>query len=267
MVMTKFFPALILGLILSGFMISGFVPAEKPIRTIRNNSFNTGETLKYKVTYGFITAAEGVIDVDRNLHRVNNRPCYRVNVFGKTLGSFDFFLRIRDNWRSYIDTAAIVPQRFQQNKEEGKYRKKETIDFDHNANLAHVNDKSYKVPENIQDVVSGVYYLRTLNLDHYRTGDLIEVQGFFDEEVFDLTVMYMGKETVSTKIGNIKAHKLVPKMPDNKLFRGENSISLYLSADKNKIPVLVKAEMFVGSVMLDLYHHSGLRHELNMANE
>jgi hypothetical protein len=262
--MNTLLPALLGGLLLTFVLMSGFAPADRPLRTVKNQSFGTGETLKYKVHYGFITAAEGVIDIDHVLHRVNNRPCYRVNVFGKTVGSFDFFLRIRDNFRSYIDTTAIVPHRFQQNKEEGRYRKKETIDFDHTRNLATVNNNSHKVPENIQDVVSGVFYLRTLDLDNYRSGDVIRVKGFFDEEVYDLTVFYMGKETVDTKAGKIRAHRLVPKMPNNKMFRGENSISLYLSDDKNRIPVLVKAEMFVGSVLLDLYQHSGLRHQLNV---
>ncbi|CAN5921482.1 DUF3108 domain-containing protein [soil metagenome] len=262
--MKSCYPALYVSLILSVFMLFGFVPADKPLRTVKNQSFRTGETLKYKIHYGFITAAEGIIDIDHNLHRVNNRPCYRVNVLGKTVGSFDYFLRIRDTFRSYIDTTAIVPQRFQQSKEEGRYRKKETIDFDHILNTATVNNNnSHKVPENIQDIVSGMFYLRTLNLDSYRQGDLIKVKGFFDEEVYELTVIYMGKEIADTKVGKIRAHRLVPKLPNNKLFRGENAISLYLSDDKNKVPVLGKAEMFVGSVHLDLYEYTGLRHKLN----
>ena len=40
--------------------------------------------------------------------------------------------------------------------------------FDHYKNLATVEDKketnTYKVPDNVQDIVSGVYYLRTLEL-------------------------------------------------------------------------------------------------------
>jgi hypothetical protein len=262
--MNALFPAGLLGLIISAFLMLAFISPEKPLRSVKNQSFQTGETLKYKIHYGFITAAEGIIDIDHSLHKVNNRPCYQVNVFGKTVGSFDFFLRIRDNFRSFIDTTAIVPLRFQQSKEEGRYRKKETIDFDPFHNLATVNDKSHKVPEGIQDIVSGIFYLRTLNLSKYHPGELISVKGFFDEQVYDMTVIYSGKEVVNTKAGKINTHRLVPKMPSNKLFRGENSISVYLSDDKNKIPVLVKADMFVGSVLIDLYDYKGLRHPLHM---
>jgi hypothetical protein len=188
-------------------------------------------------------------------------------VYGHTIGSFDFFLRIRDNWRSYIDTVSIVPQKFQRNIEEGRYRKKESVTFDHYRNLAVVESKqteTFKVPENVQDIVSGFYYLRTINFDKYKTGDVIKLQGFFDDEVFDFTVVYRGREIIDTKAGDIRAYKLVPKMPDNKLFAGEDAITVYLSDDKNKIPVMIKAEMLVGAIKVDLYKYSGLRYKLNL---
>jgi Protein of unknown function (DUF3108) len=77
-------------------------PNNEAPRTIRNTSFGRGELLRYKVHYGIINAAEGEIETSGELHRINDRPCYRVSVMGRTTGSFDFFLRIRDTWRSYI---------------------------------------------------------------------------------------------------------------------------------------------------------------------
>jgi len=257
----------------SGLLLTAFQPAEA-IRTVPNTSFTNGELLSYKVHYGLINAAEATIEVADNIHRVNNRPCYQATVTGRTLGSFDFFLRIRDTWRSYIDTATIRPQRFFRNIEENHYRKRETVDFDHARDVAAVEsykkDKndvkrgSFKVPNNVQDIVSGVYFLRTINFDQRRPGEVIRVQGFFDDEVFSMDVIYKGRETVETKAGIIRAIRLVPKMPSNKLFRGENAISVYLSDDRNKIPVLIQAEMFVGSVKVDMYKYQGLKNRLNL---
>ena len=90
------------------------------------------------------------------------------------------------------------------------------------------------------------------------------MQGFFDENVFLIDVIYKGRETVDTKAGTIRVHKLVPKIPDNKLFRGENPISVYLSDDRNKIPVLIQAELFVGAVKVDMYKYQGLKTRLNL---
>lgn len=260
-------------LLFAGLVLTAFQPAEA-IRIVPNTSFTNGEVLSYKVHYGLINAAEATIEVADNLHHINNRPCYQATVTGRTLGSFDFFLRIRDTWRSYIDTSTIRPQRFFRNIEENHYRKRETVDFDHVRDMASVesykkdkNDvkrNSFKVPDNVQDIVSGVYFLRTINFDQRRLGEVIRVQGFFDNEVFSMDVIYKGRETVETKAGIIRAIRLVPKMPSNKLFRGENAISVYLSDDRNKIPVLIQAEMFVGSVKVNMYKYQGLKNRLNV---
>lgn len=264
--MKKVFPAILLLVV----VLSAFVTKDR-LRTVRNESFSTGEVLKYKVHYGLITAAEATIDVSKQLYTINGRPTYKATVYGRTSSSFDLFIRVRDTWQSYIDTAALVPHRFYRNIEEGSYRKKETVDFNHYANTAAVKMKkkkdpektsSHKISDNVQDIVSGFYYLRTLNFDNMRKGEKFVIKGFFDEENFDMEVTYKGRETVSTKAGKFRAIKLVPKMPENDLFKGENAITVYLSDDDNKVPVLIEASMFVGSLKVDLYDHKGLKHRL-----
>ncbi|QNF35711.1 DUF3108 domain-containing protein [Adhaeribacter swui] len=250
-------------------IVSGFV-VQQPldIPTEERPHFGTGEVLKYKVHYGLINAAEAEIEIAPEIHHVNNRPCYRANVFGKTVGSFDFFLRIRDTWRSFIDTSLIVPQKYYRNVEEGKYRKKENVTFNHNSKTALVETKqtlTLKIPDRVQDVVSGFYYLRTLDFDRYRPGDVIRMKGYFYKKIYDMQVVYKGRETIDTKAGTFKAFKLVPKMPSTDLFAGESSVSVYLSDDKNKVPVLIKANLLVGAVKVDLYEYSGLKYRLNFA--
>ncbi|QJX46056.1 DUF3108 domain-containing protein [Hymenobacter taeanensis] len=264
------FPSLLLPL---AALLTAFGPSDAT-RSVPNSSFAKGEVLQYKVHYGLINAAEATIELADNIHRVNERPCFRATVTGRTTGSFDYFLRIRDTWRSYIDTTSILPQRFFRNIEEKNYRKQETVDFDHIKDMAsvesHKRDKNnvkrntFKIPNNVQDIVSGFYYLRTLNYDQRRVGEVIKVQGFFDEDVYNMDVIYKGRETVETKAGAIRAIRLVPKMPDNKLFRGENAVSVYLSDDRNKIPVLIQAELVLGAVKVDMYKYQGLRNRLNL---
>lgn len=270
--MTRRWPFSVL-LVLPVVALLAFVPADTA-RKASNHSFQSGEVLQYKVHYGLINAAEATIEVSDDLQRVNDRLCYKATVTGRTTGSFDFFLRIRDTWRSYIDTTSILPQKFFRNIEENNYRKKETVDFDHVHDVAEVEKRgkdkndvkrgTYKVPDNVQDLVSAFYYLRTLNYDQRRIGEVIRVQGFFDEEVFSMEVMYKGRETVDTKAGVIRAIKLVPKMPSNKLFKGENAVSVYLSDDRNKVPVLIQAELVLGAVKVDMYKYKGLKSRLNL---
>jgi hypothetical protein len=260
---------LLLGIIV--FIASGFAIAEK-YRTVRNESFTTGEVLEYRIHYGFINAGDAVIEVNPKLHRLNNRPCYKIDVRGRTTGTFDMFLRIRNNYGSYIDTAAFIPHKSIRNVEEGRYRKFEVTTFDYNHDQAIVKDearneeKKLPVPKNVQDMIGGYYFLRLLDYDHMNVGDTIRVNAVFENELYDFKIRYMGKEKLKTKFGSIPAITLVPVMPDNKMFDGENSISVWLSDDKNRIPLKIKANMFVGAVELDLKGYRGLKNRLNFTN-
>lgn len=264
--MKKIIPVLFLFVM----VLSGFV-AKDSLRTVKNESFSGGEVLKYKIHYGLITAGEATIDVSPKLHRVNGRMTYKATVTGKTSNSFDLFIKIRDTWQTYMDTAALVPHRFYRNIQEGSYRKNETIDFDHYNNTAVVSVKrksdprktsTHTIQENAQDLVSGFYYLRTVDYSNMREGSKFVIPGFFDEENFSMEVTYKGRETVDTKAGKIRAIKLIPSMPENKLFDGKNAITVYISDDKNKVPVLIQANMFVGSVKVDLYEYRNLKHKM-----
>ena len=60
--------------------------------------FQPGEVLKYKLKYGFITAAEGTLKVLDTDLKFENKPTYRLSVDGRTSGTFDVFYKIRDHY-------------------------------------------------------------------------------------------------------------------------------------------------------------------------
>ncbi len=241
--------------------------AKDTYRQIPNSSFGTGERIEYRVHYGFINAAEAKVEVANSVVRINNRPCYRVNVTGRTVGAFDLVSRVRDQWRSYIDTAAILPQMFQQNIEENKHRKQETLTFNHSSDVVYQDDKdrqekkSYKVPDNVHDVISGYYFLRTMNFDRFTEGQLIEVPTFFSGEVYPMRVRYRGREVIKTKFGKIRVIKLNPVMPNNKLFKGDDSVRIWVSDDDNKVPVKVEVDLWIGALEMDLKSFRGMRND------
>jgi hypothetical protein len=247
------------------FLISGFISDTK-----YDDPYTQGEILEYRVHYGLLNAGEAKIEVDPKLYLVNGKVCYKALVKGNCSGPFDFMLKIRDIWGSYVDTASLVPQRTFRNIEEGKYRLKENVNFDFVKGVAvaerHMKDKKdvkeYPVPTNVQDMVSGYFYLRNINYDRLHHGDTIGVNAFFEDKLYDFRVKYLGRSTLKTKFGNIRAIKLSPVMPDNQLFEGGNSIRVWLSDDRNKIPVKIEADMYVGAVEMDLKGYTGLRYPI-----
>ena len=195
---------------------TAFAP-QHTYRRVVNNSFGPGEHLEYKVHYGFLNAAEATVDVAPSFYKVNERPCYRVNVYGRTVGAFDLVTRIRDTWRSYIDTSAILPQKFYVNIQEGNHRKEENITFNHGTNTVRAEERTekntFRVPENVHDVISGYYFLRTIEVNRLSVGQTVEVPAFFDDEIYNMKVRYRGKDVIKTRFGRINVIKLNPIMP------------------------------------------------------
>lgn len=235
-------------------------------------AYGPKEALLYRLHYGFITAGEARIEVDPTLYMINNKVCYKTAVIGTTTGSFDVAMHVQDQWISYIDTASKIPQRSMRDIIENNYRLKELVMFDYKNNKANVIRESgkelskstaqYTISNNLQDIVSGAYYLRTLDYSKMAVGTQINMKAFFEDKLYDFTVRYAGKETVHTKHGYISAIKIQPVMPDNEMFDGGNSIRMWLSNDANKIPVKIEADMFVGKVEVELKSFSGLKHPI-----
>ncbi len=236
-------------------------------RYIPQDAFTKGEYLQYRLHYGVISAGEAEITVDPKLYKVNDRICYHTNVNGYTTGTFDLFLRIRDKFGAYIDTSAIVPQKGYRFIQEGNFKMRDITRYDHVNNLAYPDvegkeKKTYKIPDNVQELVSGYYYLRTIDYNKMQIGDTIKMNAFYEDSTYKFNLKYLGKTNISTKIGKFKAILLSPIMPENRLFKGENSIKFYISDDKNRIPLKVKAEMFVGAVEVDIKDYKGTRHPI-----
>ncbi|MCA6073952.1 DUF3108 domain-containing protein [Fulvivirga sedimenti] len=238
-------------------------PSEENQRQGHKITFGPGEELNYRVHYGFLNAAVARMVIGEDIHYVNGQPCMKIDVYGESVGMFDLFTRIRDNWGTYFDTTNIRPARFYRVLEEGKYRKNEVVTFDHSREIAYTREFSFsqnrwkpvveaKVPSNVQDLVSGYYFLRTYDFSKNKPGDLITLKAFFDKEMYDFKIRFVGREEVKTNLGVIRSLVLSPIMPENSLFDGENSIRIWISDDINKVPLKIKANMFVGAVEIDI---------------
>ena len=243
-------------------------------RELKNKSFKKGEVLKYRLHYGWFNAGEGTVSILPDLFTINNKPCYRMEIDGQSKGAFAAMYKVDDHWRSYIDTSTLIPQKFFRDiKEGGSYAINETMFYHHDEGRLNVqfqkNNKDpktteYDVPKNVHDIVSGFYYFRNIDYTKMKKGGEAVIDAFLEDKLYRFGVRYEGKEKVKTDIGKVNAIKLVPIMPENELFEGENSIIMWLSDDENKIPLKVKAKMFVGAVEVELTDYSGLRHQLNV---
>lgn len=243
--------------------------------TRKNESFKRGEVLKFKMSYGWMGIGEGEVKVHDNFYKANERPSYRVQINGWTTGFLNFFIDIKDEFGADIDTASLLPHTFYRIVREGSYAKDEWTFFDHEDREIEVRtwgkDKKMRDPKfyemaedtSVWDMVSSFLYFRTFDFSKATPGDTISLHVFFEDEFYNLNVVYKGKDKVKVKAGTFNAIKLKPVMPKNKMFKGENSITAWFTDDKNRIPLKIEAEMFIGSAGVELTGYSGLRNPVS----
>jgi hypothetical protein len=239
----------------------------------KQRPFQAGEEVELRATVGFIRAAEATLQVSDVIYNLNNKPTYKIDVFARTAGIFDMFSSVRDNWGTYFDTAQFVPHQFYRYIAEGRFRKNEILYFDQknkSVTVAKLDNETRKLKERkdhlltseMQDMVSGYYYLRAIDFDKVKVGEIIVINTFFDDKERPFSIKFMGRETIKTKLGNINALILVPIMKKDGLFEEDNTLKVWLSDDLNKIPLKFQAKIFVGYLEVDVKNVKNLRHPL-----
>jgi len=228
-------------------------------RTVNNEAFKPGEELRYRVHYGFVDAGEAVLKVSTCDKKVQGRKLFHVEGTGKSLGAFDWFFKVRDRYESYIDDQGMFPWLFVRRVNEGGYEIKQDYTFLQNKNKVDLGDgKSMEAPANIQDMLSSFYYARTMNFDNAKVGDVFTVNTICDAELFPLKIKYMGKETISLRKGKYRCMRFVPVVATGRIFKNNEDLSVWITDDKNKIPILAKAKIWVGSIKVEAVEFKNL---------
>jgi hypothetical protein len=232
---------------------------------VRNTSFSAGEVISYKVFYSVIGAKLGAGEATftSTLENFQGHPVYHVTGEGKTYNFYDGIFKVRDKYESYIDTATLQPYRFIRNVNEGSYKKYENVTFNKATNTAVTNSGVYKVPECVQDVLSAIFYARNINFDQYKKDDKIMFSMFLDNEVYEMYIRYLGKETVKTSYGKFRAIKFKPLLIKGTIFEGGEKMTVWVSDDGNHIPIRIESPISVGSIKVDMIYNRNLRHQLS----
>ncbi|MFP4024229.1 MAG: DUF3108 domain-containing protein [Thiohalospira sp.] len=236
--------------------------------------FKTGERITYSVVYnwGFIWLNAGYVEFKVNKTSLSGQDVYHFNSYGTSIPSYDWLFKVRDYYQSYAKTDNLAPLYFDRNTYEGGYTVHNRFAFDYNDSLIYTttenSNKPYsedtlKMLQNIYDVISGVYYIRNIDFDQYEINDTIPVRMIIDNEIFDLYVRFLGRETIKLhnkqKFNTIKFSAL---LVEGTIFKGGEDLFVWVTDDMNRIPVLVEAKILIGSVKATLLTTENLKFPL-----
>ena len=232
----------------------------------QDSAFEDGEWFKFKMSYSnWFKAGNATLTVKDS--KLEDKEVYHVVGKGWTTGMIKWFFKVKDRYETYFDKRTNIPYKFVRNIDEGGHTKDLEIDFDQVNHKAHINNKKNKTKTvidtkpNIQDMVSTFYYLRNnLKINNLKIGDEIKIDMFFDEENYGFKLKYLGEETIETDFGEVESLKFRPYVMAGRVFKEEESLTLWVSKDKNKVPLRIKADLAVGSLRADLEAFKGLKH-------
>ena len=243
--------------------LSKFIASAQELPLKKDAVFQDGEVLSYKLKYGFITAAEATIKVLNSDLKFDNKPTYKLTVDAETSGTFDVFYKVRDHYDSYIDKTDLLPYFYQENIREGSYKRQDKARFSQDAKKVVSNRGTFTTPTTQTfDLVSAYYFARSLDITKLKTGDKFKLNYFLGDEISALEIEYIGKETVKSKLGNIRCLKFSPSIKPGRIFKKDSRLYLWVTDDGNRVPVKAQVEILVGAVTMELKSASGLKYAL-----
>ncbi|MDY0781333.1 DUF3108 domain-containing protein [Tenacibaculum sp. IB213877] len=225
-------------------------------------AFKSGEWLRYRMSYsGFFKA--GTAELSLKETTLDGKKVLHAKGEGKTSDVVGWFFKVDDTYESYFDTETVKPYYFKRKIDEGGYKKHKHIKFNHEKNTAMVQDfikqEDTVISVNgVQDMISTFYFLRAYDTQSLTKGEQIDVDMFFDNKTYPFKLKFLGNEMVETKFGKVKTQKFRPLVQAGRVFKAEESVTIWITADDNKIPIKMKASLAVGSLRAELEAYKGL---------
>ncbi len=232
--------------------------------------FKDGETLTYVLSYTWC----GVnTDVGEGVATLKYKDgIYNAVVKGKTYRFYDLFFKVREHFESDFDGTTMRPLRFYRNSQEGKYRMINDYKFDNSTYQIHASIKrKEEAPKDsilpgksyTYDLVTLYYMSRNIDFSSVPVDQEQPISFAIDREIHDLYFVYKGKEVKKMKgVGTFNTMKFAVRLVAGEVFTGEDEMFIWVSDDKNKIPLWFESKILVGTVYGRLKKWENLKYPL-----
>ncbi|MHA7058907.1 DUF3108 domain-containing protein [Aquimarina sp. M1] len=232
-----------------------------------NTAIGENEKLVYTASYNMSGLLTNLAQVTMQTTRINTGKSnyLRLKCNAATYSKWDSFFKIRDVYEAYVNPSNLKPYLYKRDINEGGYIKKEKYVYSYKNKTVKAtmqkkkepNTKTLKMGNNTFDVVSTLYHIRNMDIEKAPVGSNQKMTILFDRKPQTAYLKLLGKETISTNImGNKECYKIAV---NNDALKGTNKNIVYLTADANKVPLLIKFSIPAGTGQLTLTQASGLK--------
>ena len=247
-----------------------------PVRTTVEEelAFQDGEVMEFILHYRWIgtNTDVGIATVNLDSLTFNGQKAFRCSLDGRTTGMFDFFFRVREDFKSWFTRDGMRPLKFTRDTHEGHYTARNTYIYNWDAAEPYIaadvytskmGEMSVELPLTpcTYDLPSLFFFARNMDLDNVTPGKRYPMTFAIDEEVFNVYFILYGRETIKVKgLGTVNTIKFSAKLLEGEVFKGEEDMIIWISDDENRLPVYFEAPLLVGKAAGRMSGYSGLKY-------
>jgi hypothetical protein len=238
-----------------------------------------GEELHYDIRYkyGIVDMKGGTAKYGLKATTFDREQALESTLSFRTNSFFDKIYRIRDTLRSYASVPGITPLYHIRNVNEGgSHLTEELRMLKHGQSATEVSVKRIKEGEVRMDTVirsdlpgydllNIFLFIRTLDYAQLRYEQSFTVATFLGEKKVNVLIKYQGQAVVRKSGTGYKALRFAVDVANEVFTESKNAIEIWISDDKNHIPLKIKAKLKIGAAEANLSSHRNLLHPFSSA--
>ena len=249
-----------------------------PVRTVAEDdlAYKSGERFSFTIHYewGAIDSDVGWASVSLDTVSFNGEKAFHCSVYGRTTRLYDLFFKVREDFQSWFTADGLKPLKFTRNTREGKYEARNTYSYmwdspEDSVFIAADVFTSSGGPRSVRlplgactyDLPSLFYLARNIDMDKVVPDVKYPMTFAIDDDVYNVYFIYRGKERKKVKgFGTVNTMKFSAKLLAGNVFTGDEDLTVWISDDSNRIPVLFEAPILVGVASGRIESCSGLKY-------
>jgi hypothetical protein len=222
----------------------------------------SSENLTYRVEWRLITA--GRARLEWNTLPRQSQPEYQAKLRLESVGLVSKLFKVENDYSAVLNQNLCAVSA-QATSHEGSRARDTRVAFDYAAHKASYLEKDLnrnavvasqeaEVPSCVHDVIGGLYYLRTLNLEPGQSATAPVSDG---KKSVMARIEAQQRENITVPDGSYKTIRYELFLFDNVLYRRSAHLYVWLSDDRRKLPVQIRVKMQIttGTITLELEKH------------
>ena len=213
--------------------------------------------MSYTVHWRLLPAgiAELVVSPDRSAP-----GRWKATAKAHSVGYVSNIYRVEDEYQSQFRNPGFCSAGIHKQIQEGNRHRDVKLEFDPRRRLARLEDRDmldhtppkieqFAIPECVQDILSAVYYARSLPMT---VGQSFEFPLNDGAKTIQIHVEVQAEEEVTTEVGKFQAIRVEPDVFSGHLFSGKGRMFIWFTKDARRIPVQLRAQISVGTITATL---------------